>query len=125
MIILASCSQTYSSIIEEEALAITVNIKDMTISFIGLDSGEKLNEWRMKKPYSGGVILPDGDTLLLYGSELETVDLFSLEKGKEIGFWPVSKGVVTGNLLSNQKEIVFADQELDAVRFFSVDGNET
>lgn len=96
----------------------------MTISFVDVDSGEKIEEWQMEKPYSGGFILPDGDTLLLYGEHVDTVDLFSLKKGKKVADWETGKGIICGRLLNNQKEIVFADQELHAVRFFTNNGKE-
>lgn len=125
IIILVSCTETHSSIPEDHSLAITVNIKDMTISFVDVDSGEKIEEWQMEKPYSGGFMLPDGDTLLLYGKHLDTVDLFSLKKGQKVDSWITGKGIISGRLLKNEKEIVFADQELNAVRFFADNGKET
>lgn len=125
IIILASCTNAYSSIPKEHSLAITVNIKDMTISFVDLDSAAKIEEWEMEKPYNGGLLLSDGDTLLLYGKQIDTVDLFSLEKGKKVDSWETGKGIASGKLLSNEKEIAFADQELNAVRFFTVNGEET
>lgn len=125
IIILVSCSETHSSIPEDHSLAITVNIKDMTISFVDVDSGEKMEEWQMDKPYKGGLMLPDGDTLLLYGQHIDTVDFFSLKKGQKIDSWITGKGIISGWLLKNEKEIVFADQESNTVRFFTNNGKET
>lgn len=125
ILILTSCSEEhYPRIKYQKDLAMTVNIKDMTISFINLEKGEKLEEWELEKPYIGGLILPDGDRLLLYGKQLDTIDIYSLEKGKKITSWKTGQGIVSGRVLANQKELVFADQSLNAIRFFSLDGKE-
>ncbi|MFE8702060.1 YncE family protein [Cytobacillus sp. FJAT-54145] len=122
---LTACTNNdYSSIIEEGSLAITVNIKDMTVSFINLDSQEKIDDWKMKKPYTGGLLLPDGDSLLLYGKQVETADIFSLSQGKEVDSWDIGKGVANAKLLNYGDEIVFADQAQNAVRFFTINGEE-
>jgi YVTN family beta-propeller protein len=124
-VILASCSQhQYPSIPADHNLAITVDIKDATVTFVDLDTREKLRQWKMDKPYIGGIMLPDGDTLLLYGKQVETVDLFSLKEGKKVGSWETGTGIVNGILLNNKKEIAFTDQTQLAVRFFTLAGKE-
>lgn len=125
LMLLASCSnEQYSAIQENNDLAITVNIKDMTISFIDIGSKEKIEEWEMVKPYTGGLIFPDGDSFLLYGKQIDTVDVFSLKEGKKVTSWEIGKGIVSGKVLENEKEIVFADQSSNTIRFFSLEGKE-
>lgn len=122
---LSSCSnEHYPPITGDRSLAITINVKDMTITFIDVDSKKKLEEWELSKPYIGGFMLPDGDSLLLFGKQVETVDIFSLRNGKKISSWETGKGIVSGKVLENQEEVVFADQSLHAVRFFSLNGQE-
>lgn len=122
---LTSCSnEQYPSIAEDANVAITVNLKDMTISFINIDTKKELEEWKMEKPYIGGIILPDGDSFLLYGKQIDTVDIFSLKQGKMISSWRTGKGIVSGKVLENGEEIVFADQSMNTVRFYSLDGLE-
>lgn len=125
VLFLISCSfDQYSPITDKEALVLTVNIKDMTVTFLDIDSGKKIDEWQMDKPYIGGLILPDGDSLLLYGKQLETVDLYSLKLGKKLSSWNTGKGITNGILMKNQKEIAFADQSRHAIRFFTLSGKE-
>lgn len=125
VLFLAACSnEEYASIDEEMNIAITVNIKDATISFIDIDKQEKIAQWEMEKPYIGGLMLPDGDSFLLYGKQIEQVDIYSLKKGKKIASWDTGKGIVSGKVLKNGEEIVFADQSMNAVRFFSLEGEE-
>lgn len=125
LMVLASCTGThYTAIQGTNPFAITVNIKDMSLSFVDLEEQKNTQHWKMEKPYQGGVLLEDSDTLLLYGKQVETVDLFSIKQGKQIDSWETGKGLVNAMLLSNN-EIVFADQHQHAVRFFTKDGVET
>lgn len=122
---LSSCSKhTYPPIGENLSIAATVNIKDMTVSFINLDDKKKLQDWELGKPYTGAVILPDGDTILLYGKQVETVDLFSLKAGKKISSWKTGKGIVNAKLLHSHAYLALADQNLGKVRFFNLAGEE-
>jgi hypothetical protein len=125
LLIVSGCSKEQPIIPEDKSLAITVNIKDMTISFIDLEEKRVMETWAMDKPYTGGVILPDGDSLLLYGKQVETADMYSLRTGKKIESWTTGKGIVEGVLLSDSEEIALSDQERLSVRFFRFDGKET
>ncbi|MCP1159179.1 YncE family protein [Bacillus infantis] len=126
LLVLAACSsEQYPPIAKDKRVAATVNIKDMSLTFIDLDILGELATWDLQKPYTGGLILSDGDSLLLYGKQLETIDLYSLEKGTKIGEWSAGTGIVNGRLLESRKEIAFADQEKDEVRFYDLNGKET
>ncbi|MBP2241212.1 PBP1b-binding outer membrane lipoprotein LpoB [Cytobacillus eiseniae] len=125
VIVLSSCTKDrYSPIDEHVSLAATVNIKDMTITFIDLEKKTRMVDWEMKKPYTGAVILPDGDSLLLYGKQVETVDLYSLKSGSLIDSWETGKGIVNGKLLKTSSTIALVDQNLSEIRFFDFEGVE-
>lgn len=124
--ILTACSEKdYPPVAKELSMIITINIKDMTVSFVDAERHKKVTQWEMEKPYSGGLILPDQDTLLLYGKGVESVDLYSLSKGELVNSWNTGKGIANGLVLKNKKEIVFADQIRNQARFFTIDGKET
>lgn len=125
LLLFSACSPKHYPIIQKEIpIAITINIKDQTISFIDLEKRKKLADWEMEKPYIGGMILPGGDKLLLYGKHVDTVDIYSLSTGNRSARWETGEGIVKGKLLENEQEIVFADQNADMIRFFTLDGNE-
>ena len=125
LFIVGACSkESYPAIEDKGSLAISVNIKDMTVSFINIEAGKKIAQWEMKKPYIGGVLLSDKDTLLLFGKQTEYADLFSLSEGEKIGSWKTGHGIVSGLLLENRKEVAFADQSTNSIRFFSESGTE-
>lgn len=123
--LLSACSfESYEPIPKDSSIISTVNIKEMTISYYDMDKEEKLPDWRVDRPYIGGMILPDGDTLLLYGKTLETVDLYSLSKGEKIDSWETGEGIVNSLLVSDGTEIAFADQNRESIRFFDINGKE-
>lgn len=122
---LSSCSnKEYPPIQEDRSIAATVNIKDKSLSFIDLDKMEKMLDWEMDKPYTGAIIFPDGDTILLYGKQVETVDLYSLKRGQKIDSWKTGKGIVNGKLLQVGSKIALVDQDLNKIRFFNLEGEE-
>lgn len=125
-LLLCACSNKHYPIIQKDVpLAITINIKDKTVSFIDLRQKKKLEDWEMDKQYIGGIILPGGNRLLLYGKQLDSVEIYSLSTGKLISTWETGEGIVNGILLKDKQEIVFADQNTDTIRFFNLDGQET
>ena len=124
LLLLSSCSENnYPSINEDISIAATINIKDKTISFIDIENQKSIEEWKLEKPYNGGLILPDADSFLLFGKDVETVDLFSLKTGTLISSWKTGKGIVNGRVLENG-EVALVDQERNAIRFFNVFGEE-
>ncbi|MEH7389837.1 WD40 repeat domain-containing protein [Bacillus sp. JJ1503] len=124
-ILLSSCTnQKFQPIEEDLSIAATVNIKDMSVSFVNIENMKKLSDWKLKKPYTGAVIFPDGDTIILFGKQVETVDLFSLKAGKKIGSWKTGKGIVNGKLLQTNSYIALVDQNLAKIRLFDMNGEE-
>ncbi|HAQ06970.1 MAG TPA: hypothetical protein DCR24_05375 [Bacillus bacterium] len=123
--LISACShETFEPLPKNSSIISTVNIKDMTISFYDMDQQKKLEDWDVNRPYTGGIIFPDDDTILLYGKTIETTDLYSLSKGGKIGSWETGKGIVNALLILEGNEIALADQERDSIRFFSLDGKE-
>jgi WD40 repeat protein len=124
-VFLSACSlKSFEPIPEDSSFISTINIKEMTISFYDMEKDEKLPDWNVDRPYIGGLILPDKDTILLYGKAVETADLYSLSRGKKIESWKTGEGIVNALLVGDGTEIAFADQERDSVRFFDIDGTE-
>lgn len=124
-VLLSACSfESFEPIPRDSSIISTINIKEMTISFYDMDKDEKLSDWKVDRPYIGGLILPDKDTIMLYGKALETADLYSLSKGKKTGSWKTGEGIVNAILVGNGSQIAFADQDRDSVRFFDTEGKE-
>lgn len=125
VLLLSSCSEkNYPTIAEDISIAATINIKDMSISFFDIERRELLAEWKLDKPYTGALILPDGDSILLYGKQVETADLYSLKMGSLISSWKTGKGIVNGIVTETNNEIALVDQKQNTIRFFDILGVE-
>ncbi len=125
VLFLSSCTEkSYPPIAEDISIAATINIKDMSISFIDIENRKLLANWKLEKPYTGALILPDGDSILLYGKQVETADLYSLKMGSLIASWKTGRGIVNGIVTETNGEVALVDQKQNKVRFFDIFGVE-
>lgn len=121
-LLLTSCSsKTYTKIEKKQPFIATVNIKDTSLTFVNKDY-EKLTRWDLDIPFIGGVLLKDRDSLLLYGKDMDSVEVFSLAKGQQMDSWKVDKGIVNMKLLKDGKSIAAVNQSLNTVSFYNEKG---
>lgn len=123
--ILSGCQEKKQQPIDErESFAATLNVGDFSIDFLNA-AGEKFARWELKKPYTGATLLPDGDTLILYGPEIEEVNFYSLKNGSLKKSFKCGKGISNVLYLEPDAEFAFADKIQNKVRFFDENGKET
>ncbi|MFB5283039.1 YncE family protein [Peribacillus sp. Hz7] len=121
-LLLTGCnSVTYPKIEHDQPFIATVNIKDTSLTFLD-EQYKHLADWDLSVPFMGGLLLEDGDTLLLYGKDMDSIEVFSLEKGKQIDSWEAKKGIVNMKLLQDGKSIVAVNQSLNNVSFYNEEG---
>ncbi|VEF48977.1 putative lipoprotein [Bacillus freudenreichii] len=124
LLILSGCQEkNHQSIDEEKSFAATLNVGDFSIDFLN-EAGEKMARWEMKKAYTGATLLPDGDTLILYGPELEEVDFYSLKAGSITKSFKTDKGICNVIYLKEGQIFALADKNQNKIRFFNGDGDE-
>ncbi|MDG4657475.1 YncE family protein [Ectobacillus antri] len=121
--LLAGCSGNHFAPVTQSNLLITSNIKEGSISFIDPKDDKLLTTWKINKAMMGTLLLPDGDTLLLYGKQLDRVYTYSLAKGREIGQWNTGEGIANAVLMGS--EVVFANQHNDTVDVYALTGKKT
>lgn len=122
---LTACRQEeFTNIPADRDIALTINIKEMSLSFIDIQAQKSIGSWKVNKAYTGGSVLSDGDTLLLYGEKLNTIDLYSLSRGELIHQWTIGEGIVDVEELGADT-IVALDERKNSVRFFNSNGEET
>ncbi|MFD3447481.1 YncE family protein [Microbacteriaceae bacterium 4G12] len=125
IIVCTGCdTKTYAPIRSQEPLIITTNIKDGSVSFIGENKNKLLATWHLNKAIMGSVLLPDGDTLAVYGKQLNAMYVYSLRTGKQIGEWDVGKGISNAVIAANKKEVLLANQEKNTVQIYTLQGKE-
>ncbi|OLN23811.1 hypothetical protein BTO30_02370 [Domibacillus antri] len=123
LLFLAGCSQTSYTPVKENEFAAVLNIREPGLTFVDND-GSVISEWVFDELYTGGVLFPDGDTLLLYGTELDEAVLFSIRKGKELDRWEVPSGVTGAAYIEETDEVALSVKEDRSVHFFQADGKE-
>ncbi|MBM7647598.1 hypothetical protein JOC78_000519 [Bacillus ectoiniformans] len=121
---LTGCNQTEFTKIKEDSFLFTLNLRDSSLTFINEDR-EVFADWAFDELYTGGVLFPDHDKLLLYGTQLDHADLYSLKKGKKIAEWSVAEGTTGGIYVNQTKEIALANKQDRSVHFFNDTGEET
>lgn len=127
LFILSGCQEKKQQPISEgQSFAATLNVGDFSIDFLN-KAGEKFARWELKKAYTGATLLPDGDTLVLYGTEIEEVDVYSLKNGTLTKSFKTGKGISNAIFLEHESstEFAFADKVQNMVRFFDENGKET
>ncbi|GIN20843.1 MAG TPA: hypothetical protein DEO65_15005 [Bacillus bacterium] len=123
--ILSGCQGKKQQPIDEgQSFAATLNVGDFSIDFLNED-GKVFARWELSKAYTGAALLPDGDTLVLYGPEVEEVDFYSLKKGSVIKHFKTGKGISNVIYLEASAEFAVADKAQNKVRFFNEIGKET
>ncbi|MBK5442111.1 YncE family protein [Peribacillus sp. TH24] len=125
VILLSGCnrSDTYTKINKDKSFLATVNIKDTSLTFIDKNYQPFAN-WDISEPFTGALLLADKDTILLYGKEMEKIQVFSLSAGKLIDSWEIGKGIVNMLLLHDGKSIVAVNQSNHSIYFFNDKGEE-
>lgn len=121
MLLTGCSSMTFTKIEEKQPFIASVNIKDTSVTFVN-DKYEQLAYWDLNIPFIGGLLLEDQDSLLLYGKDMDSIEVFSLSEGKHKDSWKVGKGIVNMKLLQDGKSIAAVNQSLNTVSFYNVKG---
>ncbi len=125
VVLLSSCKdKLHDPIAKNKPFVATLNIKENSIDFIN-EKGKRFTRWYLEQPYIGGFLHGDGDTLVLFGPDLETVDFYSLETGSLKTTFPTGRGITNGVYIPSKSEFAFTDKERNEVRFFDLNGEET
>ncbi|PAQ14423.1 hypothetical protein CD798_11180 [Bacillaceae bacterium SAOS 7] len=122
--LIAGCSHSSYPAIKEDNYLLTLNLRDSSLTFIN-QKGERIADWFFDDMYTGGVLFPDGDRLLLYGTQLDRAAIFSLSEGKMLDEWKVHEGTTGALYLKDSKEVVLANKEDRSLHFYNEKGKET
>lgn len=114
----------YKAIPKNKDVVIVTNQKDGSLSFIDAANKKLIASWPIHKAIMGTAVLPDHDTIAVYGQNLEVVYLYSLSKGTEVGEWKTGKGITNIIVSSSGKDILLADGQSNTVRLYNKNGTE-
>ncbi len=125
LVLLSGCTaERYKAISPNQDVIVTTNIKEGSVSFLNENNSSLIATWQLKKAIMGSLLLPDNDTLLVYGRKLENVYLYSLKKGKEVGAWNTGEGIANAILSRDKTSVIFANQNNNEVYIYSIKGKK-
>ncbi|AXM88112.1 hypothetical protein B379_02325 [Anoxybacillus ayderensis G10] len=121
VMLLTSCtSQTYPPIKRDEAIIGVVNIKEQSLSFIDYNTKQVMTTWQMKKPITKAALLPDGDTIVLFGQDMDEMIAYTLSTGTETRRWNVEKGIT--DVLVTERHLLVVNEKKGTVSIMTFDG---
>ncbi|ACJ34337.1 YncE family protein [Anoxybacillus flavithermus] len=121
VVLLASCTpETYTPIPRNKSVVGVVNIKEQSLSFVDYSTKKTMATWKMKNPVTKAVLLPDGDTVMLFGQDMDEMIMYTLSTGKEKKRWGVNKGVT--DVLVTKHELLVVNEKKGTVSIMTFDG---
>ena len=117
-------TKQYQKIESQKAQIIVVNLLESGLSFFDQETKEELARWTMPYTFTGALLLPDNQTLLLYGKQLEKIYLYDSKTGTEVDRWKTGKGIVNVQISNDNSKLFLANQESDKIQVRTVNGEE-
>ncbi|GLC89865.1 YncE family protein [Lysinibacillus piscis] len=121
--ILASCkNQAFEPIQLEQTFIASLNIQDTSLNFID-SQGTILKTWSFDKAYTGATLLGP-DQLLLFGHQLDQIDVYTLSTGQKLYSKKVKLGTTNVYYADKTKQFFIANSMTNTVTSFDEHGKE-
>lgn len=123
LLVAIGCQQEqYEPIPRETSVLLVVHVLEQSLSIFDQVQHTEIATWEFDFPLTGAFLLPDHETVMLYGKEMEQTILFSLTEGKLVDKWQTGFGVVNALLSKDEQYIYLADQDRDSIRIYTLHG---
>ncbi|MEQ6050869.1 MULTISPECIES: YncE family protein [Lysinibacillus] len=99
-----------------------MNIQEPSLDFIDED-GNMLATWLFDKAYSGAILLGD-DQVLLYGHQLNNIDVYTISTGEKLYSKKVEIGTTNVYYDDNIKQFFITNSKTNTVTSFDQEGNQ-
>lgn len=120
---LAGCTEkAFTPIDRGKTFIASLNIQEPSLDFID-DEGEVIATWLFEKAYSGAVLIGK-DRLLLYGNQLEKIDLYDFTTGQKLYTKKVDQGTTNVYYSEETHQFFIANNKTNTVTSFDEDGNK-
>ncbi|MET4561635.1 outer membrane protein assembly factor BamB [Lysinibacillus parviboronicapiens] len=120
---LAGCSEkSFNPIERERDFIASLNIQEPSLDFID-EQGNVFTTWSFEKAYSGALLLGD-DRVLLYGHQLDKIDVYTLSTGKKLYSKKVKIGTTNVYYAKNVNQFFITNSKMNTVTSFDEEGNE-
>jgi len=123
LIWLAGCTEkSFAPIERDQDFIASLNIQEPSLDFID-GQGNVMATWLFDKAYSGAILL-ENDRVLLYGHQLNEIDVYTLSTGKKLYSKKVKLGTTNVYYAENKKQFFIANSKTNTVTSFDEKGNE-
>ncbi|MFF2294464.1 YncE family protein [Lysinibacillus sp. NPDC058154] len=123
LIWLAGCTEkSFEPIERDQNFIASLNIQEPSLDFID-EQGKMIATWLFDKAYSGAVLLGN-DRVLLYGHQLEEIDVYTISTGKKLYSKKVKLGTTNVFYAENRKQFFITNSKTNTVTSFDEKGNE-
>ncbi|MEY2354278.1 YncE family protein [Lysinibacillus capsici] len=120
---LAGCAEkSYEPIERERSFIASLNIQEPSLDFIDEDVN-MLATWLFDKAYSGAILLGD-DQVLLYGHQLNNIDVYTISTGEKLYSKKVEIGTTNVYYDDNIKQFFITNSKTNTVTSFDQEGNQ-
>lgn len=120
---LAGCTEkSFEPIERDRDFIASLNIQEPSLDFID-EQGNMMATWLLDKAYSGAVLLGK-DRVLLYGHQLNEIDVYTLSTGKKIYSKKVQVGTTNAYYAENRKQFFITNSKTNTVTSFDEKGKE-
>lgn len=123
VLLLAACqNKEYDAISKDESFIASVNILQPSIDFLNV-AGEKITSWELEEMYTGAILV-DEDQILLYGNQIDFVDLYTLSTGELQKRIKVEKGSTAAYYNDKTAQFYVTNGEYNTVTAYNIDGEQ-
>ena len=120
---LAGCTEKAFTPIERgKSFVASLNIQEPSLDFIDA-KGEMIATWLFEKAYSGAELIGK-DRILLYGNQLDKIDVYELTTGQKLYTKRVDVGTTNVYYSEETKQFYIANNKTNTVTSFDEDGNK-
>jgi len=123
LVLLVGCTEkSFKPIERDQNFVASLNIQEPSLDFID-EQGNGIATWLLDKAYSGAILLGD-DRVLLYGHQLNEIDVYTLSTGKKLYSKKVQLGSTNAYYAENRKQFFITNSKTNTVTSFDEEGNE-
>lgn len=120
---LAGCAEkSYEPIERDRNFIASLNIQEPSLDFIDED-GNVFATWLFDKAYSGAILLGN-DQVLLYGHQLNNIDVYTISTGEKLYSKKVEIGTTNVYYDDNIQQFFITNSKTNTVTSFDREGNE-
>jgi len=120
---LAGCTDlSFKPIKSKQNFIASLNIQEPSLDFID-EQGKVIATWLFDKAYTGAVLLGD-NRILLFGHQLDKIDVYTLSTGEKLYSKKVKMGTTNVYYSENDKQFFITNSTTNTVTSFDEKGNE-